>query len=88
MNSFRADKPPVLPPIYPSDSEDDEDARLRQRTEQLQRKWRWKVRRLAYGGTGCSSSCVESCTPYFVKLCRQRGLRMTDVLRYLRSAGV
>lgn len=71
-------KPPEQPVVYrpePLDEEED-------------RKWRWKVRRLAYGGTGCSASCTDKCTPYFIGLCRQRGLRMRDVIRYLRSVGV
>ena len=79
-SEFHQNKPPV-PEVQPDSESDDE-------YSEDERKYRWKLRRLAYGGTGCSHSCVDRFTPYFRKLCKQRKLNMHHVYAYLQLIGV
>lgn len=58
------------------------------RNELAERKWRWKMRRAIFGGTGGPYSMVALRSKLWRKKCREYGIPQAEALSYLDATGV
>lgn len=52
------------------------------------RKWRWRVRRAAFGGTGGASSIIALRSKSYRQMCRKHNLSVDDVNAYFEAHSV